>query len=47
MIFFNYDTPITLFASALWSFCEYFEISLGKHSPMIFGLAMGKKGKMK
>jgi hypothetical protein len=41
MIFWNFDTPITLIACCIWNFCEYFNISLGKYTPLIFELATG------
>ncbi len=45
MIFWNYNTPLTLFACLVWNTFEYFELSLGKAAPIIFGLAIGRKGK--
>jgi hypothetical protein len=45
MIFWNFDTPLTLFACCIWNFCEFFEISAGKFGPTLFGLAIGRKGK--
>jgi len=47
MIFWNFDTPITLIACCIWNFCEYFDIPLGKYTPIIFGLATGYHGDKK
>ena len=47
MIFWNFDTPITLFFCLIWNFCEYFYISLGKYTPIVFGLATGYHGNKK
>jgi len=32
------------FLILLWNFCEFFHISLGRFSPIIFGIIIGKKG---
>ena len=45
MIIWNFKTPITLIASCVWNFCEYFQISVGKYAPTLFGLVLGSKDK--
>ncbi|MEY2702606.1 MAG: hypothetical protein RLY43_1242 [Bacteroidota bacterium] len=45
MIFWNFDTPITLLACVIWNISEYFKMPLGKFAPNIFSLAIGRKGK--
>ena len=47
MIIWNFKTPITLLASCVWNFCEYFHISIGKFAPILFGLVLGCKGHKK
>lgn len=44
MIFWNFKTPLTLFACLVWNFSEYFNMPLGKYAGIIFGLAIGKSG---
>jgi hypothetical protein len=43
-IIWNFETPVTLIASCIWNFCEYFEISLGHAAPQVFGLMIRRKG---
>ena len=43
MIFWNFETPITLMACCLWNLCEYCNLPLGKLAPHVFGLAIGRK----
>lgn len=45
MMFWNFNSPITLFFCLIWNFCEYFYLSLGKYAPVVFRLALGVKGK--
>ena len=47
MIIWNFKTPLTLMASCIWNFCEYFGIHLGKFAPILFGWVLGCKGKLK
>lgn len=47
MIFWNYDTPVTLLACLVWNTSEYFYMPLGKSAPYVFSLALGCKGKRK
>ena len=42
MGFWNYDTPFTFLGSVIWNTCETLNLSLGKFSPYIFGLMMGR-----
>jgi hypothetical protein len=44
MIFWNFDTPITLIACLVWNSSEYFKIPLGKVAPKVFSLALGRNG---
>lgn len=44
MIFWNFDTPITLFACLVWNSSEYFKMPLGKFAPKVFSLAIGRGG---
>ena len=44
MIFWNYNSPLTLIACLIWNSSEYFNVPLGRLAPMIFGLAIGSKG---
>ena len=45
MIFWNFNTPVTLFACIIWNCCEYFKVPLGRFAPKVFTLALGRKGK--
>lgn len=45
MIFWNFNTPVTLFASLVWNCSEHFKIPLGRFAPKIFSLALGHSGK--
>lgn len=47
MILWNFTTPLTLLACALWNFCESARIPLGKLAPYLFGLAIGSRPKKK
>jgi len=44
MYLWNWSTPLTIIASLIWNGCEYFNISLGKYAPIIFGMMIGSKG---
>lgn len=44
MIFWNFDTPITLIACLVWNFSEYLKMPLGKFAPKVFSLALGRNG---
>lgn len=35
---------VSLFATKLWQFSEFFNISLGRFGPFVFGLTRRKKG---
>ena len=41
MIIWNFENLITLLASCIWNFCEYFRLSVGKLAPYLFGLVIG------
>jgi len=43
MIFWNWETPLTLFACCIWNASEYFDMPLGKAAPIVFSLALGCK----
>ena len=43
MIIWNFKTPVTLIASCVWNFAEYFGIGLGNAAPHIFRLMIGAK----
>jgi hypothetical protein len=45
MIFWNFNTPITLIACLVWNISEYFKMPLGKLAPTVFSLALGRNGK--
>lgn len=47
MIIWNFNNPITLFASCIWNFSEWSGIGLGKLAPLVFGLVTQTKGKIK
>lgn len=47
MIFWNFETPITLIACLVWNICEYLKMPLGKLAPTVFSLALGRKGEKK
>lgn len=47
MIFWNFDTPITLIACLVWNISEYFKMPLGKFAPKVFSLALGRKRERK
>ena len=44
MIFWNFDTPITLFACLAWNISEYLKMPLGKLAQTVFSLAIGRNG---
>jgi hypothetical protein len=45
-IIWNFKTPVTLFASLIWNFCEFFDVSLENFAPIVFALMIGNKRKM-
>ena len=45
MIIWNFETPVTLLASFVWNFFEYFGLSVGKYAPILLGLVLGNKAK--
>jgi hypothetical protein len=47
MIFWNFNTTITLIACLVWNISEYFKMPLGKLAPTVFSLAIGRNGKRK
>jgi hypothetical protein len=42
-IIWNFKTPVTLFASLIWNFCEFFDVSLENFAPIVFALMIGSK----
>lgn len=49
MIFWNFKTPMTFLACAIWNASEFFDLPSGKYAPIVFELAIGcnKKNEVK
>lgn len=46
MVIWNFETPITFFASCIWNLSEFTGIPLNKYiAPKIFGLLINSKQK--
>jgi len=43
MIIWNFTSARSFVACLLWNFCEFFNLSLGKYAPKIFGYSIGSK----
>jgi hypothetical protein len=47
MIFWNFKSPLTLFACIIWNTSEFFDIPLKNLAPIVFHMAMGMKKRKK